>query len=156
MAARLGPCANLYIKRVSKENVKVDHLKSCPDFLSSGMHRCSTPASLTPSTRGFPSRDESQCSLGKWWRGGWVVGLMHKVSPPLSYPALCFSFFFFKPLPWIPTPFGFFGVGSSTWACSGGLIFLVSHLLNHVGVWDLLLVPHWWKKIYIVVPPNLN
>jgi hypothetical protein len=22
-------------------------------------------------------------------------------------------------------------------------VFIVSHLLNHVGRWDLLLVPHW-------------
>jgi hypothetical protein len=57
---------------------------------------------------GFPSRAEPQCSLGKWWRGGWAVGLMRKVSPRLSYPVPCFSFFFFKPLPRIPTPFGFF------------------------------------------------
>ncbi len=73
-----------------------------------------------------------------------MVGLMHKVSPPLSYPIG----FFLKPLPRIPTPFGFFWVGSTTWACGGGLIFfnfvfIVSHLLNHVGRWDLLLVPHW-------------
>jgi hypothetical protein len=32
MAARLSPCANLYIKRVSKEKCEVDDLKSCPDF----------------------------------------------------------------------------------------------------------------------------
>jgi hypothetical protein len=61
----------------------------------------------------------------------------------------------------IPTPFGFFWVGSSTWACGGGLIFfyflfLLSHLLDHVGLWDLLLVPHWWKKKYIVIQPNQN
>jgi hypothetical protein len=33
---------------------------------------------------------------------------------------------------------------------------LVSHLLNHVGLWDLLLIPHWWKKKYIVIHPNPN
>jgi hypothetical protein len=25
-------------------------------------------------------------------------------------------------------------------------LFFVSHLLNHVGMWDLVFVPHWWKK----------
>jgi hypothetical protein len=68
-------------------------------------------------------------------------------------------FFFSKPLPKIPTPFGFFWVGSSTWAHGGGLIFLnflflVSHFLNHVGMRDLLLVPHWWKKKYTIIHPN--
>jgi hypothetical protein len=38
-----------------------------------------------------------------------------------------------------------------TWACGGSLIyfnflFLVFHLLNHVGMWDLLLVPNWWEN----------
>jgi RNA-binding protein YlmH len=31
---------------------------------------------------------------------------------------------------------------------------LVSHFLNHVGMWDLLLVPHWWKKKYTIIHPN--
>jgi hypothetical protein len=47
----------------------------------------------------------------------------------------------------------FFWVGSSTWACSGGLIFIylfifVSHLLNHVGMWDLIFVPIGGRKNY--------
>ncbi len=75
-----------------------------------------------------------------------MVGLMRKVSPLLSYLAPCFFFSFFKPLPRIFTPFGFVFVGSSTWACGGGsiyisFIFLISHLLNHVDMWDLLIVP---------------
>ncbi len=86
------------------------------------------------------------------------MGLMCKVSPLFNYLAPWF-FFFSKPLPKIPTPFGFFWVGSSTWAHGGGLIFLnflflVSHFLNHVGMWDLLLVPHWWKKKYTIIHPN--
>jgi hypothetical protein len=59
------------------------------------------------------------------------------------------------------TPFGFFWVRSSTRACGGGLIcfyfiFSVSHLLNHVDMWDLFLVPHWLKKKYVVIHPNPN
>jgi hypothetical protein len=93
-----------------------------------------------------------------WWLSGGVDG---KVSSLFNYLTPCFFFSFFKPLPRIPTPFGFFWVGSNTWAYGGGLIFfnflfLVSYLLNHVGMWDLLLVPNWWKKIKIVIHPNLN
>ncbi len=117
------------------------------------------PLTLRPWS--FAGRAEPQFSLGKWWRGGWAVGLRRKVGPPLSYPAPCFFFSFCKPLPRIPTPIGFFWVGSRSGACGRGLIFfnflfLVSHLLNHVGMWDLLLVPDWWKKIYIVIHPNPN
>jgi hypothetical protein len=38
-----------------------------------------------------------------------MVGLTHKVNPLLNYPAIFFS----KPLPRIPTPFGFFGLGQA-------------------------------------------
>jgi hypothetical protein len=50
-------------------------------------------------------------------------GLTHKISLPLSYHAPCF--FFFKPVPRIPTPFGIF-LG---W-------------VKHIGMW-------WGPDIYL-------
>jgi hypothetical protein len=85
---------------------------------------------------------------------------MRKVIPPPSYPAPCFSFFFFKPLPRILIPFCFFWVGQAHGHVVGAWIFhflfLVSHLLNRLSMWDLLLVPHWWKKKKKTIHPNPN
>jgi hypothetical protein len=63
---------------------------------------------LTLCKWGFPNRAELQCLLGKWWCGGWVVGLMGRLvhcsttlplvsffpfsSPYLGYPHLLVSF----------------------------------------------------------------
>ncbi len=74
---------------------------------------------------GFPQQRWAAMLAGEkmtWWLS---CGADAQGQSTAQLPCPLLFFFFVMPLPRIPTPFGFFGVGSSTWACGGGLIFFI-------------------------------
>ncbi len=130
------------------------------DNIQEGIKHQMRGATHMQRTLGFPSRAEPECSLGNddvlAERWGWCARLVHRSEN------LPFVFLFSFSRSYLNTHTFWFFLG---WVKHKGMwwgldifnfLFLVSHLLNHVGTWDLHFVPHWWKKKYIAIHPNPN
>jgi hypothetical protein len=96
-----------------------------------------------------------------WWLSG---GVDTHGQYTTELPCLLLkNFFLKKKSPYLGCPhlLVFFGLGQAHGhvvepSYFFNFLFLVSHLLNHVGMWNLLLVPHWWKKKIVFTPTQIK